>query len=71
MKKSKHSIDAIFAACKMSIQSTVLYRATLGTWTTKQVDELDGVLQALYRKIFKMMPGYPGELIQLPTQWED
>ncbi len=53
MKKSRHSIDAVLAACNMSIQSTVLYRATLSSWTTAQVDELDSVLQTLYRKIFK------------------
>ena len=69
MKKSRHSIDAVLAACNMSIQSTVLYRATLSSWTTEQVDELDSVLQSLYRKIYKMMPGYPNELIQLPNEW--
>ena len=53
----------------MSVQSTVLYRATLGTWTTAQVDDLDSVLQSLYRNIYKMMPSYPGDLLQLPTQW--
>ena len=53
----------------MSIQSTVLYRDMLSSWTTAQVDELDSVLQTLYRKIFKMMPGYPNELIQLPNEW--
>ena len=68
MKKSRHSIDAVLAACNMSIQSTVLYRATLSSWTTEQVDELDGVLQTLYRKIYNMMPGHPSELIQLPNE---
>ena len=58
MKKTKHSIDGVLAACQMSVQSTILYRATLGTWTTEQVAELDGVLQSLYRKIYKIMPGY-------------
>ena len=65
MQKSKHSIDGILAACQMSVQSTVLYRATLGTWSTEQVATLDGVLQSLYRKVYKIMPGYPGQLIQL------
>ena len=69
MKKAKSSIDGVLAACTMSVHSTILYRATLGTWTAQQISELDGVLQSLYRKIFKMMPGYAGELIQLPLQW--
>ena len=56
MKKSRSSIDAVLAACNMSLHSTVLYRATLGTWTTEQVNELDNVLQTLYRKIYIMMP---------------
>ena len=30
---------------------------------------LDAALQTLYRKIYRMMPGYPGELIQLPREW--
>ena len=53
----------------MSLNSTVLYRATLGTWSTHQLNQLDSELQSLYKKIFRMMPGYAGELIQLPTEW--
>ena len=60
-------VEAKMAACNLSVASALLYRATLGTWSTGMVSELDGFMNEMYRRVLKMRKGTAETITNLPV----
>ena len=54
--------------CKLSVNSVIMYYGTLASWSVAQHKKFDSVMNNLYRKVYKLMPGTASDLLALPNE---
>ena len=54
--------------CKLSVNSVIMYYGTLESWSVAQHKKFDSVMNSLYKKVYKLMPGTANDLLALPNE---
>ena len=64
----RSSVEIVLTVCKLSVNSVIMYYGTLASWSVAQHKQFDSVMNNLYRKVYKLMPGTANDLLALPNE---
>ena len=62
------SVEIVMTVCKLSVNSVIMYYGTLASWSVAQHKKFDSVMNSLYKKVYKLMPGTANDLLALPNE---
>ena len=62
------SVEIVMTVCKLSVNSVIMYYGTLSSWSVAQHKKFNSVMNSLYRKVYKLMPGTANDLLALPNK---